>query len=351
MKLFIKINLILINILFFIGMGIAYLSSFINPAEHWFPSLMSIGSHFLIIGNIFFIIFWALKKNWLFILSLLILLTGSFWSLPKHFQLNKETTTHEKGIILCSYNIRSFKGHDGKSVKKWGRMMVKHYLKEKNADIVCFQEINHNLIKDFNPFDSDSVAYHTSDKDELITISRYPVIKEDKCFFENSNMIVLSDLKIGNDTIRVFNCHLQSYNLPSSYVNSLNTFSIKNQIENIRRIYQFFPKFRHYVKQRALQADLLKEKINISPYPVIICGDFNGTPDSYTYKTIKGNMKDAFMESGRGTGTSYRRPFFSFRIDYIFHDDSFKTYDFSVDNKNYSDHKPIWCNLVKNDPE
>jgi len=332
-------------------MGLVCLSPYINPAEYWLPALMAISSHFLIMGNIFFIILWAFKKNWLLIFSLLIILISSFKSLPKHFQYNTKTSTTEKGIILCSYNVRSFTGHNGKAVKEWDRMLVNQYLKEKKADIVCFQEINHDLIAGFNPFHDDSTAYCTSEKNELITISRYPIIKEGKYFFEKSNMIISSDLKIGNDTIRIFNCHMQSYNLSSSYIRSLNTFSIIKQLENIKMAQYFLPKFKYFIKQRAKQADLLKEKINKCPYPVIVCGDFNDTPDSYTYHTIKGEMKDAYIESGRGTGSSYIRPFFSLRIDYLFHDNFYKSYNFSVDNKNYSDHKPIWCKLVKNDSE
>lgn len=350
MKLFIKVNLIFINLLFFIGIGLSYISSYVNPSINWIPSIMAIGSHFLIIGNLFFIIFWGLKKNWLVIFSLSILLIGSFISLPKHIQLHK-ITTQKKGIILCSYNVRSFTGHNGKAVKEWDRMLVKKYLKEIQADIICFQEINHNLITGFNPFHNDSTAYYTSDKNELITISRYPIIREGKYFFEKSNMIIFSDLKIDNDTIRIFNCHLQSYNLPSSYIQSINTLSLNKQLKNINITSDYLSKFKYYLIKRANQSDLLREKINECPYPVIVCGDLNDTPDSYTYHTIKGEMKDAYIESGYGTGSSYIRPFFSLRIDYIFHDNFYKSYDFSVDNKKYSDHKPIWCKLIKNDLE
>ena len=36
--------------------------------------------------------------------------------------------------------------------------------------------------------------------------------------------------------------------------------------------------------------------------PVILCGDFNDTPASYTYRTVKGDLTDGFRDCGSGFG-------------------------------------------------
>ena len=75
---------------------------------------------------------------------------------------------------------------------------------------------------------------------------------------------------------------------------------------------------------RAGQALQLEKHISESPYPVILCGDFNDTPTSFTYHTLSKKLTDSFIESGKGIGRSYAGKMPSYRIDYIFHDNHFK---------------------------
>ena len=53
---------------------------------------------------------------------------------------------------------------------------------------------------------------------------------------------------------------------------------------------------------RSKQAEAIAQHIENSPYPVIVCGDFNDTPVSYTYRMMKTGLKDAFRQSGFGFG-------------------------------------------------
>ena len=71
-----------------------------------------------------------------------------------------------------------------------------------------------------------------------------------------------------------------------------------------------------------------------SPYPIIVCGDFNDTPLSFTYKKIKSNLIDSFTISGSGIGDSYVKiPML--RIDYIMHDNKFKSYNYQKQKKSF----------------
>jgi endonuclease/exonuclease/phosphatase family metal-dependent hydrolase len=76
-----------------------------------------------------------------------------------------------------------------------------------------------------------------------------------------------------------------------------------------------------------------------------VCGDFNDTPISYTYSTIKEKLADAFKESGIGIGNSYVGiP--SLRIDYILHDKKFNSYNYKKNKYELSDHFPISCSIL-----
>jgi endonuclease/exonuclease/phosphatase family metal-dependent hydrolase len=101
--------------------------------------------------------------------------------------------------------------------------------------------------------------------------------------------------------------------------------------------------------KRAEQAATLKASISISPYPVIVCGDFNDPPGSFTYHTVSGGLKDSFVESGKGTANTYNGKLPSFRIDYILYSPVFKSYNFKVTNIDHSDHFPVSCDLFEAD--
>ncbi|MDO9612922.1 MAG: endonuclease/exonuclease/phosphatase family protein, partial [Bacteroidota bacterium] len=104
-------------------------------------------------------------------------------------------------------------------------------------------------------------------------------------------------------------------------------------------------KFKDALIKRAEQAATLRQSISESPYPVIVCGDFNDTPVSFTYRTVKGDLKDSFTQSGKGTANTYNGKLPSFRIDYILYSPNFTSFNFKVSNLNHSDHFPISCDL------
>jgi endonuclease/exonuclease/phosphatase family metal-dependent hydrolase len=84
-----------------------------------------------------------------------------------------------------------------------------------------------------------------------------------------------------------------------------------------------------------------------SPYPVIVCGDFNDSPVSYTYQKISANLKDAFLESGTGLGSTYSGRFPSYRIDYILHNPQLSCYQYANPKMGLSDHQPVICKMYK----
>ena len=85
----------------------------------------------------------------------------------------------------------------------------------------------------------------------------------------------------------------------------------------------------------------MAEKVHESPYPVILCGDFNDTPVSYTYHKLSRKLNDAFIGSGIGMGTTFRGNFPYVRIDYMLYSNDFKAYRYQTGKINWSDHYPV----------
>ena len=226
------------------------------------------------------------------------------------------------------------------------------YLQSKNADIICLQEPSlggQNSITRKNAEnklpDTDGIKYmHSSKTGGPVTYSRFPIIRGDEVHFPNSsNMIIFSDLKIGNDTVRLFNCHLQSYAFSPKDIDSLDSISFNKQEESYRQVRYTGSKLKQAFIKRTEQAEKLHQMIMASPYKIILCGDFNDTPVSYTYNTVSKGLEDAFVVSGKGIGNTYLGKLPSFRIDYIFHSPGFDSFNFQVDKVGYSDHYPISC--------
>jgi endonuclease/exonuclease/phosphatase family metal-dependent hydrolase len=90
---------------------------------------------------------------------------------------------------------------------------------------------------------------------------------------------------------------------------------------------------------------LVRQELDASPHPNIICGDFNDVPNSYTYFHIRGNMQDAFIQKGFGIGRSYVNLSPTLRIDYILASPEFTVLQCKRFNLPYSDHHPIVADL------
>ena len=104
-----------------------------------------------------------------------------------------------------------------------------------------------------------------------------------------------------DDTIRIFNTHLQSFKFKQADYTDLE--KIKEQDDETLRA----SKNIMYVKCGLLLKDagafkqgiVREESMDESPYNSLICGDFNDVPNSYTYFHIRGDYwQDAFLKKG-----------------------------------------------------
>jgi endonuclease/exonuclease/phosphatase family metal-dependent hydrolase len=270
------------------------------------------------------------------------------------FQLIPKSDSTERGIKVLSYNVHSFRYDMGSHQSNAPKVLA--YLKSTGSQIICLQEailpkggtLSPQGIKDALPEINHYQLASTSSNGGSVTFSKYPIINMGEIRFRgSSNLVLFSDIKINeNKTIRVYNCHLQSYSIdPEDYsiIDSLGSGSNSRQIKGARRISY---KLKTGFKIRALQSRILADHIKKSPYPVIVSGDFNDTPVSYAYRQVRGDLKDAFVEAGWGISNSYNGELPSFRIDYILYDHKFAAVNYNRDRLPFSDHFPVRCTLT-----
>ena len=74
---------------------------------------------------------------------------------------------------------------------------------------------------------------------------------------------------------------------------------------------------------------------------MLVCGDFNDTPYSYSYKMFSRRLKDSFVSKGNGFGATMNKAGYPLaRIDYQFFDSRrvmCNGFDV-IDSLTYSDH-------------
>ncbi len=341
---------------------LSYIAPYANPKSFWFFAFFGLAYPWLLLLNILFLIWWIIRWKKLYWLSLMIILIG--WNNMRHlFHFGGNDPVKSPGIKILSYNVRNFDLYNWTHNKET-RNTIFSLLKRESADIVCLQEFFQGDSGYFETLDSviavtkaldDHVKYTMTRRKKdhwgIATFSKYPIVFKGKIPFKykSNNICIFSDMKIGNDTVRVYNMHLQSISFGYAdyrFIEALKENNDTLDVEDIeissknilRRIKRAFIK-------RTTQAEKIIAHINACRYPVIICGDFNDTPFSYTYNVFADTYEDAFMESGSGIGNTYIGIMPSYRIDYIFHSSQFISSGYKTLPDELSDHFPITCQL------
>lgn len=148
-------------------------------------------------------------------------------------------------------------------------------------------------------------------------------------FPESENSLAYVDLRLPRGNLRVFNLHLESYAVKP-------TQSPREVLRRLRR------GMNAHVEQAGRVGDLLET----SPGAVLLCGDCNDVPGSYTYQTFAAHLSDGFVRAGQGWGFTYAGPLPALRIDYIFGKGlEFRTYRV-LKGPAFLDHKLVYAELA-----
>jgi endonuclease/exonuclease/phosphatase family metal-dependent hydrolase len=346
-----KSILLLLNVIAILSLFAGYLSVYIAPDEYWIPSLFGLAYPFVLVANIVFVVFWLLVKPRLLLLSLISILVG--WGFVSRYIQFKGSNTEDGEVKVVSYNVKYFIGDEDLTQKENADKIVS-FLEEQNADIICLQEARLRKNSIFNLPNTvkklETIKHYQYARSSItygsVTMTRYPIVDMGEIRFEESrNMTIYTDVVIKKDTVRIFNVHLQSYKIDPNKYSIIDSPGV-NQEEDLKEVREMGIKFKKAFQMRAEQVREIKKYIDESPYDVIVCGDFNDTPISFSYQQLKGDLTDAFVNSGKGVGRTYIGKLPSFRIDNIFHSDKFESYNFQTYDFRMSDHLPISCDLI-----
>lgn len=330
---------------------LAWFAGFTPPQTSWFITVLGLAMMPLIIVNVLLLLWWIVRRKWIALVPAAVILLNIGFILSV-FRIEVGGAEPEGGrrLKVASYNIHGYAQQD---VGGMMRGLVK-YLRSEGVDVVCFQEFPatdrfpvdsiRTLMADYLPY---GVAADNDPGVSVALFSRYLVGDHDILRFEHTaNGALWADIDVPGEKIRLFNVHFQTTSLNQS----------RQEIESVRRRgiadYEGKKAFDAVMKRlydnackRNEQVDRVRAVMDTTARRIIVCGDFNDTPASYTYKHIKKGLYDGFRKCGNGYAYTYKPMMKLLRVDYIFYDKRFEGLRYQSPSLMWSDHNPVLLEL------
>lgn len=343
-------NLAIVVLMLLVGF-----SDRIDPEQH--PLLACAGMTFpiFLLANLLMLCFWTLfawRKLWIPVAGFIL----AYVPINIYMPVRAMESPPDDALKLVSYNVCGY----GSTITQGDHFdSIFSYLRHQQADIICLQEDNDTWRSADDRFaqyfahtarvkiscDETKWANHVG------LYTRYPILRSERIDLTTSTRVngaAAFYLQVGSDTMLVVGCHLENIHLNKKdrqqYKEILKGSMERDTAQAEGKM--LLGKLSGAFKIRAAQAKTIRSYIkeHRESGPVIVCGDFNDTPISFTRHTIAEGLTDCFSASGRGLGLSYNQKGFNFRIDHILCSEDLTPYHCLVDRKiSESDHYPVVC--------
>ncbi len=361
---FTKHLIALCNIAVSISMLFLYLLPYSNQSFFWFVNLFALVFPFLVFIQLGFLLFWFFAKRKFILIPIITIVLCWPFIYPLFAVSKKVNPAGDQSFSVASWNVHLFDFYENDGNLDKGMMQQAAGFK---TDVLALQELVFS-IDTTSHMSLDNVRkqlgykYAIAGNDRRFGVhtnagkrneryfafcvalfSNHPIIqwKKVQSLREYNHTFIWADIKMGNDTIRFFNVHLQSMHFAKDdydFIETIDNQGIEEVKKNGRNILK---KMRNSNVQRAVQINAVKEEVLKSPYPVVLCGDFNDVPNSYAYQTINDVLKDAFITRGNGIGRTFTKLSPTLRIDFMFYSPLLITQEFKILQLSSSDHRPL----------
>lgn len=334
----------------------------VYPADHPTIACLGLGLPFLLLANLAFVILWAIFKKRMLLIPIIgyalcwqPMTTYMPWAIPSRIA--------DDDVKVLSYNVECF---GAKDLSDDDEIPVLDYIRNCNADIVCLQEcsflpgVRKSIERTMKMYEyRDTVELFkegATSKNVLGIWSKHPIVSSRRIIFPEGSTSAgtqVCRLLIDGDTVTVINNHLEYCHLDVEDREAY-TVMLRGKMERDTMRLQsrlLIDRLGEAASIRCHQADSIAaivRELKAKGEPVILCGDFNDNPISYTHHTISEGLTDCYVSAGRGPGISYNRRGFFVRIDNIMCSEHFKPKRCFVDNNiSASDHYPMVCWMQK----
>lgn len=341
------------HILVILALICVNVSIYISPSDFGYAAFFGLGYPVFLLTSIVFLVFGVILKSHVSWFNALVIIV-SLVHLNPFFSFGSPSEEKSE-LTITTFNARLFDKYEWLHKAPETKVKIYQYLNQMDSDIYCFQEFyNESNPGDFNTLNELKTLLNSRDEYHFYShnlnnnrdfglqiFSKYPIISAGKITFKNdsNNGVIYADVARKSDTLRIYTMHLGSIRFQNEdYKLFSDETEFKDKSQGTGRIVKLL---KDAYKKRAEQVLEFKKHINQSPYPVIVCGDLNDTPVSYSYHILSDNLEDAFLNSGFGIGTTYEGKVPANRIDYILHSSNFESTNFKIQENVLSDHRAI----------
>jgi len=342
-----------------IALVMSFLATLISPSAFWPLAYFGLAFPFLLLMNLgVFVLLIVHKKKTVIIPLVAFILclepASNFFQIRLRAPENK---FEHRDVKILTYNVHLFNLINWNDTPNKMDDVVRFIIAQK-PDIVCLQEycltaspeVQKKIKKLYAKYPYRHIEYSMTSRKYnfgIATLSKFPIVKKGVLPFDKTaNISIYSDIKIGKDTVRLYNSHLQSTRLREKNVNLLLTQKFHDSDKKMDELKDFNTRLFVAYEKRAIQVQMVARHRDKSKHPVIMAGDYNDPPISYSYRKMRGNLTDAFKEAGSGFGSTYVGMMSILRIDYIFYAPTIKATNYVSPRVNYSDHYPVIVNLA-----
>lgn len=342
---------------------LCYFASVTHPARFQYIALFSLTVPFALFANTVFVFIWLFSRQKLIALLSLSVLAFCWEMIPATFGIHyfgeNDWAKKPNSFKLMTWNVHAMGTFNTPHERAYANEIIR-FIGREQPDVLCLPEFaiaenpkkrvyaaaimkaggyksyQFNVDNGFGPH----ILIGTA------VFSRYPMVRYKAHALSEFIYLVECDLDIDGTIVRVGVVHLQSFGLSDEDKAVIEEVKQETDRRSIAKSRSFIWKFNYAYERRAIEADRAREIIAQSPYPVIICGDFNDLPFSYTYTKIKGDLTDAFAEKGKGFGRTYNQIIPTLRIDHILYSKpALKLNAFVTQFSEFSDHSPVIANF------
>lgn len=301
-----------------------------DPRRWGDVSTLGLIAPFIYVAQAIVTLYWLLRWRMVVAVPMILLSCIGLFSLSSFYKFEVRRsyggqTYGRSAIKVMSYNVRSFINDDGE--RSIDSMVA--IIKGLNPDILCLQEFGFREALDtlLLPLNKLPKTLSRSNLSPAI-YSRYPIIRAQR--IDSMSGVVWADVVVREDTFRVYNVHLHTTAIRRTDNSYLENHEYLDDGESEHHMRDMVRRLSENNKLRASQVDTISRMIAASPYPAIVCGDFNDVPVSNSYRRMSRRLRDSFRDQGRGYSHTYRGFFDMLRIDYVLASKEFTTLSYDV---------------------